>query len=92
MEHARILALQMDGASTGRSPQALAYVPATEDLFFHSIDDGRYTRRIYKKNDLRDEELKLIAEFKEFVSSRNQELLTWAFDEHNYTLRYLSSF
>ena len=71
MERARILALQMDGASTAISPQALAYVPATEDLFFHSIDDGRYTRRIYKTNDLRDAELKLIAEFKEYVSSRN---------------------
>jgi len=92
MERARVLALQMDGASTAISPKALAYVPATEDLFFHSIDDGRYTRRIYKKNDLRDAELKLIAEFKVYVSERNQELLTWAFDEHNYTLRYLSSF
>lgn len=82
----------MPGASTAISPKALAYVPASDDLFFHAIDDGRYSRRIYKRNDLLEDELKLIAEFKVYVSERNQELLTWAFDEHNYTLRFLSSF
>jgi len=93
MEKARLLAKQMPGASTAISPKALAYVPASNDLYFHAIGDGRrYSRRIYKRNDLLEDELKLIAEFKVYVSERDQELLTWAFDEHNYTLRFLSSF
>lgn len=39
------------------------------------------------------DESKLIDEFKVYVAEKdNSEMLGWAFDEHNYALRYLSSF
>ena len=46
----------MPGAETALSEKALSYKPATEDLFFHEVDDGRYNRRIYKRDNLRDGE------------------------------------
>ena len=82
----------MPGAETALSEKALAYRPATEDQFFHTVDDGRYARRIYKSNDLREAEKLLNQQFYEYVSERNPEMLAWAFDEHNFSLRYTASF
>ncbi len=82
----------MPGAETALSDKALAYRPVSEEQFFHTVDDGRYSRRIYKNDDLREAEKLLNQQFKAYVSERNPELLTWAFDEHNFSLRYTSSF
>jgi hypothetical protein len=56
IEKMRLLCQQMPGADKAIGEKALAYKPPTEDLLFHTVDDGRYTRRIYRRNNLRDAE------------------------------------
>ncbi len=88
----RLLCKKMPGAETPVSEKALAYRPASEDLYFQTVDDGRYTRRIYKSHNIREAEKLLNEQFKEFVREKNdQEMLSWAFDEHNFALRFTSS-
>ena len=84
----------MPGAQDALSEKALAFEVTSADQLHHIIDDGRYTRKIYKRNDLNVEEQKLMDEFKAYIQAfeDEQEMLSWAFDEHNYALRYLSSY
>ena len=52
----RQLCKKMPGAETLISEKALAYRPASEDLYFHTVDDGRYVRRIFRSHKVREEE------------------------------------
>ena len=49
LEQARLLSQQMPGARDAISQKALAFEVPSKDLLFHTIDDGRYTRKIYKR-------------------------------------------
>lgn len=85
----------MPGAQDAISEKALAFKITSADQLYHTIDDGRYTRKIYKRDDLNVEEHNLMDEFKAYIKTfkdEHQELLTWAFDEHNFALRFLSSY